>query len=148
MVCETLTIVYGCYDELPMKLLVVEDETKIGEYLRQGLMEAGFMVSLARNGLDGHHQAMTETFDLVILDVMLPDIDGWRILKSLREAGKNVPVMFLTARDSVNDRVKGLELGADDYLTNITVDPIFRHNCGNCPSRFWLDRRAIDRTSL
>lgn len=99
-----------------MKLLVVEDETKIGAYLQQGLMEAGFMVDLAHNGLDGHHLAMTETFDLIILDVMLPDIDGWRILKSLREAGKNVPVMFLTARDSVNDRVKGLELGADDYL--------------------------------
>ncbi len=99
-----------------MKLLIVEDESKIGSYLQQGLSEAGFMVDLARNGLDGHHLAMTETYDLIILDVMLPDIDGWTILKSLREAGRNVPVLFLTARDTVDDRVKGLELGADDYL--------------------------------
>ena len=99
-----------------MRLLVVEDEQKTGEYLQQSLTEAGFLVSLARNGLDGHHQAMTEEFDLIILDVMLPDVDGWRILKSLREAEKQTPVLFLTARDSVEDRVKGLELGADDYL--------------------------------
>ncbi|OBS10964.1 heavy metal response regulator transcription factor [Acidihalobacter prosperus] len=99
-----------------MKLLVVEDEEKTGEYLRQGLAEAGFMVDLARNGLDGHHLAVTGDYDLVVLDVMLPDVDGWRILRALREAGRQVPVLFLTARDSVEDRVKGLELGADDYL--------------------------------
>jgi two-component system copper resistance phosphate regulon response regulator CusR len=99
-----------------MKILIVEDETKIREYLRQGLTEAGFVVDLARNGLDGHHLAMTESYDLVILDVMLPDIDGWTILNALREAGYKVPVLFLTARGSVDDRVKGLELGADDYL--------------------------------
>jgi two-component system copper resistance phosphate regulon response regulator CusR len=99
-----------------MRLLVVEDEVKTGNYLKQGLTEAGFMVVLARNGLDGHHQAMTENFDLLVLDVMLPDIDGWRIVQSLREAGRQMPVLFLTARDSVDDRVKGLELGADDYL--------------------------------
>ena len=99
-----------------MKILIVEDEPKTSEYLRQGLTEAGFVVDLARNGLDGHHLASTETYDLIILDVMLPDIDGWRILKSLRESGKQVPVLFLTARDSVVDRVKGLDLGADDYL--------------------------------
>ncbi|HHI94500.1 MAG TPA: response regulator [Gammaproteobacteria bacterium] len=99
-----------------MKILIVEDETKIGDYLKQGLSEAGFVADLARNGLDGHHFAMTEAYDLIILDVMLPDVDGWRILQSLREAGRTVPVLFLTARDSVEDRVKGLELGADDYL--------------------------------
>jgi len=99
-----------------MKLLIVEDESKIGDYLRQGLTEAGFVVDLARNGLDGQHLAITETYDLLILDVMLPDVDGWQILKSLREAGRNTPVLFLTARDNVDDRVKGLELGADDYL--------------------------------
>lgn len=99
-----------------MRLLVVEDENKTADYLRQGLSEAGFQVSLARNGLDGHHLAMTEEFDVIILDIMLPDIDGWRILQSLREAGQTTPVLFLTARDSVDDRVKGLELGADDYL--------------------------------
>jgi two-component system copper resistance phosphate regulon response regulator CusR len=99
-----------------VKLLVVEDESKTGDYLRQGLMEAGFVVDLARTGLDGHHQAMTEAYDLIVLDVMLPDIDGWRIIASLRDAGKLTPVLFLTARDSVEDRVKGLEQGADDYL--------------------------------
>ena len=99
-----------------MKILIVEDEAKISEYLRQGLTEAGFVVGLARNGLDGHHLAMTGSYDLVILDVLLPDVDGWRILQALREAGSKVPVLFLTARDSVDDRVKGLELGADDYL--------------------------------
>ncbi len=99
-----------------MKILVVEDEAKISEYLRQGLTEAGFVVDLARTGLDGHHLAMTGTYDLIILDVLLPDVDGWRILQALRETGSKVPVLFLTARDSVDDRVKGLELGADDYL--------------------------------
>lgn len=99
-----------------MRLLVVEDEVKTGDYLRQGLAEAGFLIVLARNGLDGHHLAMTEAFDLIILDVMLPDMEGWRIVQSLREAGHQTPVLFLTARDSVDDRVKGLELGADDYL--------------------------------
>ena len=115
----------GYYDVVPplligglttMKLLIVEDESKIGDYLRQGLSEAGFMADLARNGLDGHHLAMTEDYDLLILDIMLPDIDGWKILQSLRDAGRRMPVLFLTARDSVDDRVKGLELGADDYL--------------------------------
>ena len=101
---------------LAVKILIVEDEPKIGDYLKQGLTEAGFVTDLARSGLDGHHLAMTEIYDLIILDVMLPDVDGWRILQSLREAGKPVPVLFLTARDSVDDRVKGLELGADDYL--------------------------------
>jgi two-component system copper resistance phosphate regulon response regulator CusR len=99
-----------------MRLLLVEDEIKTGDYLRQGLSEAGFQVTLTRNGLDGHHLAMTESFDLIVLDVMLPDVDGWRIVKSLREAGRQTPVLFLSARDGVDDRVKGLELGADDYL--------------------------------
>lgn len=99
-----------------MKILIAEDETKTGDYLRQGLAEAGFVVELARNGLDARHLAMSETYDLVILDVMLPKVDGWSILRSLREAGREVPVLFLTARSDVDDRVKGLELGADDYL--------------------------------
>lgn len=99
-----------------MRLLLVEDEIKTGNYLQKGLTEAGFQVNLIRNGLDGHHLAMTEAFDLIVLDVMLPDVDGWRILQSLREAECQTPVLFLTARDTVDDRVKGLELGADDYL--------------------------------
>lgn len=99
-----------------MKILVVEDELKTGKYLKQGLVEAGFVVDLARNGEDGLHCALTEAYDLVILDVMLPGIDGWVVLRGIRKSGKNMPVLFLTARDHVDDRVKGLELGADDYL--------------------------------
>jgi two-component system copper resistance phosphate regulon response regulator CusR len=99
-----------------MKILVVEDEPKSGDYLKQGLTEAGFVVDLARDGLDGLHLALTETYELAILDVMLPGIDGWQVLQGIRKAGKEMPVLFLTARDEVENRVKGLELGADDYL--------------------------------
>lgn len=99
-----------------MKILVVEDEAKTGDYLKQGLSEAGFVVDLARDGLDGLHLALTEAYDLAVLDVMLPGIDGWQVLQGIRKAGKDMPVLFLTARDEVDDRVKGLELGADDYL--------------------------------
>ncbi len=99
-----------------MKILIVEDEPKTGDYLKQGLSEAGFTVDLARNGVDGLHLALTESYELAILDVMLPGIDGWGVLAGIRRSGKDMPVMFLTARDAVDDRVKGLELGADDYL--------------------------------
>src|SRR5690625_2068557 len=99
-----------------MRVLIVEDEVKMGNYLQQGLTEAGFVVDLARTGLDGHHLALTGSYDVIILDVMLPDVDGWRIMQALRDAQSTTPVLFLTARDSVEDRVKGLELGADDYL--------------------------------
>ena len=99
-----------------MKILVVEDAEKTGAYLVQGLTEAGFVVDLSRNGIDGLHQALTENYDLAILDVGLPGHDGWQILQAVRKAGKDMPVLFLTARDHVDDRVKGLELGADDYM--------------------------------
>ncbi len=99
-----------------MKILIIEDEPKTGDYLKQGLVEAGFVVDLARNGVDGLHFGMTEAYDLAILDVMLPGIDGWQVLQGIRRSGKELPILFLTARDSVDDRVKGLELGADDYL--------------------------------
>ena len=99
-----------------MKILIVEDEPKTGEYLRQGLNEAGFVADLAATGSDGLHLALHGEYDLVILDVMLPELDGWQVLASLRRRGLEMPVLFLTARDQVEDRVKGLELGADDYL--------------------------------
>lgn len=99
-----------------MKILIVEDEQKTGEYLRRGLTESGFVVDWAQNGLDGQHLAKTEAYELIVLDVMLPDINGFEIITSLREASINTPVLFLTAKDSVEDRVKGLEKGADDYL--------------------------------
>ena len=100
----------------PMKMLIVEDEPKTGDYLRQGLTEAGFLADLARTGTDGLHLALTGDYDLLILDVMLPGLDGWHLLETLRRRGNALPVLFLTARDQVEDRVKGLELGADDYL--------------------------------
>ena len=99
-----------------MKILTIEDELKTGNYLKQGLIEAGYVVDLARNGEDGLHSALSEAYDLVILDVMLPGIDGWAVLQGIRKSGKEMPVLFLTARDQVDDRVRGLELGADDYL--------------------------------
>ncbi|ODU95503.1 MAG: DNA-binding response regulator [Bordetella sp. SCN 68-11] len=99
-----------------MKILVVEDEEKTGAYLRQGLSEAGFVVDLVSDGFDGLHLALNESYALIVLDVMLPGIDGWQILQGIRRAGKETPVLFLTALDPVEDRVKGLELGADDYL--------------------------------
>ena len=99
-----------------MKILIVEDEPKTGDYLRQGMVEAGFVADLARTGPDGLHLALEEKYDLAILDVMLPGLDGRELLARLRKAGHDLPVLFLTARDSVEDRVAGLELGADDYL--------------------------------
>jgi len=99
-----------------MKILIIEDETKTGDYLKQGLSEAGFVTDIMRDGIDGLHMAMTEDYDLIILDVMLPGMDGWQVVKTVRQIGKEMPVLFLTARDQTEDRVKGLELGADDYL--------------------------------
>ena len=99
-----------------MRILIIEDEKKMGDYLRQGLTENGYAVDLARDGVDGQHLAFTGDYDLILLDVMLPGIDGWSVMRELRRADKTMPVLFLTARDKVEDRVKGLELGADDYL--------------------------------
>ena len=99
-----------------MKLLIVEDQVKTGQYLRQGLSEAGFTTELAADGITGQHLALTGDYSLLILDVMLPGRDGWQILQAVRSAGLSLPVLFLTARDAVEDRVHGLELGADDYL--------------------------------
>ena len=99
-----------------MKILVVEDEEKTVAFLRKGLTENGFVLDVANNGDDGLHLARTAHYDLIILDVMLPRRDGWSVVSELRQAGKQTPVLFLTARDDVQDRVKGLELGADDYL--------------------------------
>ena len=99
-----------------MKLLIVEDQPKTGQYLRQGLSEAGFITELAADGITGQHLALTGDYALLILDVMLPGRDGWQILQAVRSAGLDMPVLFLTARDAVEDRVHGLELGADHYL--------------------------------
>lgn len=99
-----------------MKLLIVEDQTKTGQYLRQGLSEAGFNADLVADGITGQQLALSGEYALLILDVMLPGRSGWQILQAVRGAGLDTPVLFLTARDAVEDRVHGLELGADDYL--------------------------------
>ena len=98
-----------------MKILIVEDEKRAAEYLRQGLTENGFSVETALDGTDGLHMAMTGDHDLVILDVMLPGIDGFALLSALRTS-KQIPVLMLTARGQTGDKVKGFDLGADDYL--------------------------------
>jgi two-component system copper resistance phosphate regulon response regulator CusR len=104
------------WGERIMKVLVVEDEGKTAAYVRKGLGESGFAVEVAADGAAGLVAATDGDHDAIILDVALPHLDGWSVLRALRTAGKQTPILFLTARDTVADRVKGLELGADDYL--------------------------------
>jgi two-component system copper resistance phosphate regulon response regulator CusR len=99
-----------------MRILVVEDEKKTVAFLAKGLREAGFVVDVARDGEEGLETALSTRYDLLIVDIMLPKKDGWAVVAELRKSGIHTPILFLTARDSVRDRVKGLELGADDYL--------------------------------
>ena len=99
-----------------MRILIIEDEKKTAGFLKKGLTENGFVVDTAHTAEDGLLQVHETDYDLVILDVMLPDKSGWFVFKEMRQKGSKTPVLFLTARDSVEDRVKGLELGADDYL--------------------------------
>jgi two-component system, OmpR family, copper resistance phosphate regulon response regulator CusR len=99
-----------------MKLLIVEDEVKTASFLKRGFGEAGFVVSVAADGVEGMRQIEGGAFDLILLDIMLPGLNGWNILTWMRGTGLQTPVLILTARDEVPDRVKGLELGADDYL--------------------------------
>lgn len=99
-----------------MRILLIEDEKKTAAFLGKGLGEAGYEVEIARDGVSGLAEASRGRFDLLLVDVMLPKMDGWTVVEKLREAGVRTPILFLTARDSVPDRVKGLELGGDDYL--------------------------------
>jgi two-component system copper resistance phosphate regulon response regulator CusR len=99
-----------------MRILVIEDQKKSAAFLEKGLGEAGYEVEIARDGEAGLEQARGGRFDLLLVDVMLPKKDGWTVVEELRGAGVQTPILFLTARDSVPDRVKGLELGGDDYL--------------------------------
>jgi two-component system, OmpR family, copper resistance phosphate regulon response regulator CusR len=99
-----------------MRILVVEDETKAAEFLRRGLTEAGFIVDVAPDGVDGLFMATAFDYALVVLDAMLPGKDGWTVMGELRRLGRRMPVLFLTARSDIADRVRGLDLGADDYL--------------------------------
>lgn len=99
-----------------MHVLLVEDEKKIIAFLHKGLTEKGVTLDVAEDGPDGLSLAFKKNYDLIVLDIMLPGCDGWTVLEKLRADGRKTPVLFLTARDAVDDRVKGLELGADDYL--------------------------------
>ena len=99
-----------------MKILVVEDEAKTARFLRKGLREAGFVVDVAEDGEEAIHLVGELPFDLIVLDVMIPRADGWQVLITLRGHGIETPILLLTAKDAVADRVKGFELGADDYL--------------------------------
>jgi len=100
-----------------MKVLLVEDELKLGEYVKKGLTEAGFIVDHQLTGLDGYHAMMTEEFSVILMDVMLPDVSGFELVRNYRAAGKHTPVLFLTAKDDLDDKIKGIEIGGDDYLT-------------------------------
>jgi two-component system, OmpR family, copper resistance phosphate regulon response regulator CusR len=98
-----------------MRILVIEDEPKASEYIKKGLEESGFAVDVARNMVDGLHVALEEWHDVIVLDVMLPGMDGWKVSQQLR-GRKDSPVLFLTGRDEIEDHVRGFELGADDCL--------------------------------
>jgi len=99
-----------------MRLLVIEDEIKLAQYLHKGLSESGHVVDVAHDGIEGRHLATGGEYDVVLLDLMLPGVDGFGVLSAMRAGGKRTPVLMLTARDKVEDRVRGLEQGADDYL--------------------------------
>ena len=99
-----------------MRILLIEDEKKTAAFIRKGLEEESYVVEVARDGEAGLQLALAAQFDLFLIDVMLPKKDGWTVVEELRGKGVHTPILFLTARDSVPDRVKGLELGADDYL--------------------------------
>jgi len=104
---------------MPMneRILVVEDEAKIANLLKRGLMEEAYEVDLALDGKEGLEAALAAPYDLIVLDIGLPEMDGMDVCRALRAKGRLTPIIFLTARDSVHDKVLGLDLGADDYLT-------------------------------
>lgn len=135
-----------------MRLLIVEDEKKTREYLTKGLRESGFAVDAAEDGETGLHLARSEDYDLIILDVMLPGRDGWSVMREMRRVGKQTPALFLTARDAIDDRVKGLELGADDYIPKpfayaellARVRALLRRGPGRQPERLRIADLEID----
>ena len=99
-----------------MKLLVIEDEVKAGQYLQKGLTESGYTVDLCYDGVDGLYHATSQPYDLIVLDIMLPKLNGWQVLQTLRSSEITTPIILLTAKDQIDDRVKGLESGANDYI--------------------------------
>ena len=138
-----------------VRILIVEDEPKVGRALQEGLEAAGYEAAVAPSGEDGFYRAQTEAFDLVILDRLLPGRDGLEILASLRRAGLSTPVIVLTARDAVEDRVEGLDAGADDYLVKPFAFPellarirvAFRRGPAAAPGRLRVGTLEMDPTS-
>jgi len=134
-----------------MRILVIEDERKLADYLQKGLAEQNFVVDVARDGVEGCHAALELDYDVVVLDVMLPGLDGFEVLARLRR-GKSTPVLMLTARDRVEDRVRGLEGGADDYLVKpfafsellARVHALLRRGRGQEPAVLALDDLELD----
>ncbi|OZI75803.1 heavy metal response regulator transcription factor [Bordetella genomosp. 2] len=134
-----------------MRILVIEDERKLADYLQKGLAEQSFVVDVARDGVEGCHAALEFDYDVVVLDVMLPGLDGFEVLARLRR-GKSTPVLMLTARDRVEDRVRGLEGGADDYLVKpfafsellARVHALLRRGRGQEPAVLALDDLELD----
>jgi two-component system copper resistance phosphate regulon response regulator CusR len=138
-----------------MRVLVVEDKPKTAAYLKKGLEESGFTPSVAENGSDGISRALANEHDIILLDVGLPASDGWTVLSALRSAGRTTPVIFVTARDTVPDRVKGLHLGADDYLVKpfafsellARMHCVLRRGCGRASESLEVADLRLDLIS-
>lgn len=136
-----------------MRLLLVEDDRKIAQFVSQGLREAGFAVDHADNGEDGLHMALTEPYDVAVMDIMLPKKDGLTIIEEMRKRGINTPVLILSAKRTVDDRVQGLQTGGDDYLTKpfafsellARVQALIRRATGVAnPSKLEIDDLTLD----
>ena len=135
-----------------MKFLVVEDDAKTSGFLQRGLSEEGFVVDVCGDGADGLDLASGGQYDLVILDIMLPLADGWTVLRDLRRIGNTTPVLILTARDGVKDRIRGLSLGADDYLIKpfafgellARIRAVLRRNVGAAADILRIDDLVLD----
>lgn len=142
--------------EFALRLLVIEDHEQTSRLLRRGLGEAGFVVDVCHDGLDGLHMATASQYDAIILDIMLPTLDGWMVLAGLRERDRRTPALILSARESVNDRVRGLSLGADDYLVKpfsfdellARVRALLRRRGENEPTKFALDDLVMEPNRL
>jgi DNA-binding response OmpR family regulator len=133
--------------EIPMRILVVEDEAQIASFVRRGLEEEGHAVDVAADGEDGLHLVLVNPYDLLILDVLLPRLNGLEICRCLRAAGSTVPVLMLTARDSTEDIVAGLDAGADDYLTKPFPFAVLLARLRALQRRQSLDKQPVRRVA-